>query len=128
MKLNPDCVRDILLLVEETTTIRKPLSISPENLPTSFSAYTADQIMYHIKQCELSGLFGEKVHWYMDGGCMIRYLSPDGHKFLSDIRENTPWKKTKKIIGNVGANSIDTMRQIAGAVIAALIQNNLQNM
>lgn len=128
MKLNPDCIRDILLSVEEVTDLYHPLSISPESLPESLSAYPSNEIMYHIKQCELSGLFGENVSWNMAGGCRIRYLSPEGHKFISDIRANNSWGKTKEIAHKIGANSIDTLKQIATGVVTSLIQSQLSQL
>jgi len=125
MKLNPECIRDILFYVEENTDLDSMVCINPQNIPASLSKYPFNEIQYHVKQCELSGLFGEKVSWYMDGGLMIRYLSPAGHKFISDIRSDNAWAKTKQIAGNIGANSIDTLKQIATGVITTLIQNQL---
>lgn len=125
MKLNPDCIRDILFYVEEKTDLKSMVRIGSKYMPEELSKYPIDEVLYHIKQCELSGLFGEKVSWYMSGDCMIRYLSPAGHKFLSDIRSDNAWNKTKQIAGNIGANSIDTLKQIATGVITALIQNQL---
>ena len=125
MKLNPDCIRDILIYVEENTDLRNMIGISPVTLPEQLSSYEPNEVMYHIKQCELSGMFGEKVSWYHGGNCMIRYLSPAGHQFLSDIRSDNAWSKTKQIAANVGVNAIDTLKQIAAGVITALIQSQL---
>lgn len=125
MKLNPDCIRDILLFVEANTSLNSPVDIDPDYLPEPLSIYSSDEVMYHIKQCELSALFGDEVSWYVDGNCMIRYLSPSGHQFLSDIRSDNAWNKTKEIAHGVGVNSIDAIKQIATGVISALIQKQL---
>ena len=125
MKLNPDCIRDILIYIEEHSDLLTMVEISPTELPDQLSAYKPNEVMYHIKQCELSGMFGEKVSWYMSGNCIIRYLSPAGHQFLSDIRSDNTWNKTKQIAENVGVNAIDTLKQIAAGVITALIQSQL---
>ena len=125
MKLNPDCIRDILIYIEEHCDLLTMVEISPTELPVQLSAYKPNEVMYHIKQCELSGMFGEKVSWYMSGNCIIRYLSPAGHQFLSDIRSDNTWNKTKQIAENVGVNAIDTLKQIAAGVITALIQSQL---
>ena len=50
MKLNPDCIRDILLYVELNSDLRHFISISPSNLPTELEKYSSDEVMYHIKQ------------------------------------------------------------------------------
>lgn len=127
MKLNPDCIRDVLLLVEQKTSLHVPLEIDPSSLPAPLSKYQPEEVMYHIKQCELSGfLYADS--WYFDGGCLINYLSPEGHQFLSDIREDNNWNKTKDIAKSVGSNSLDVIKDIASGVIAALVQSALKNL
>lgn len=124
MKLNPDCIRDILLYVEENTDLKRMVSLSPLNLPEELSQYNADEIMYHIKQAELSGLL-IAPSWYLDGGCMIKYLLPSGHQFLADIREDSNWNKTKEIAQKAGSNSLDALKQIATGVVSAIIKAQL---
>jgi len=58
-----------------------------------FSVYSQDEIFYHIKQCELSGLV-TKVDWFMGPGCLIHDLSPAGHEFLAI----TTGEKLKKLL------------------------------
>ncbi len=124
MKLNPECIRDILFLTEETTSLSTGLRIEPNSLPKPLEKYSSDEVIYHVKQCELSGLFS-KVDWFLSGSCIIYYLSPSGHQFISDIRSDNAWSKTKEIAKSIGANSIDTIKQIATSVITTLIQNQL---
>lgn len=124
MKLNPDCVRDVLLYVENNTDLRHFVSISPLQIPDELSKYSADEVMYHIKQAELSSLL-DVPSWYLDGGCLIKYLLPEGHQFLSNIREDNNWNQTKNISKSVGSNSLDALKQIATGVITSLIQAKL---
>lgn len=125
MRLNPDCIRDILLDIEEYTSISKPFRF-PDSIivETRLSAYDKETALYHMKQCELSYFFSEII-WFMDGGCMIRYLSPLGHQFLADIRDDNNWNNTKAIAKTVGSNSLDALKQIASGIIAKLIQSQL---
>lgn len=124
MKLNPDCVRDVLLYVESNTDLKHFASISPSQMPDELSKYSADEVMYHIKQAELSALL-DVPSWYLNGGCLIKYLLPEGHQFLANIREDNNWNKTKDIAKSVGSNSLDAIKQIATGVITALIQAKL---
>lgn len=124
MKLNAECIRDILFAVEEYTSLDSTLKINPKSLPENLSKYAPDTLLYHVKQCELSGLF-VKVDWYLDGSCRIYYLSPEGHKFISNMRADNAWSKTKDIAGKIGANSIDILKEIGSSVITALIQGYL---
>lgn len=124
MKLNPDCIRDILLYVESNTDLKHFLSISPKKFPEELSQYTDSEIMHHIKQAELSGLL-IAPSWYLDGGCMIKYLLPEGRQFIANIREDTNWNKTKEIAKSVGSNSLDVLKQIASDVICSVIHAKL---
>ena len=122
MRLNPDCIRDILLTVEDNTTFGNFLSFGNATDYAQLSSYSTDEVLYHIKQCELSGLL-TKVSWYIGGSCLIHDLSPYGHEFLANIRSNTNWNKTKEITKKVGTTSLNAIIQIASNVISELIKN-----
>ena len=123
MKLNPDCIRDILLTVEEYTGFSSTMGYPGDNYKL-LSIYSTDEVLYHIKQCELSGLI-TKVSWFLGGACAIHDLSPEGHKLLADIRSDTTWNKTKEISKKIGSSSIDALKQIASGVISELIKSQL---
>ena len=125
MKLNPDCVRDILLLVEESCDYENYLDC-PSEVPESLKdKYSTNELFYHIKQCELSGLI-RNVTWFADGeSCSIRDLDPLGHQFLADIRSDTNWNKTKDIAQKVGSTSLDVISKIASEVIASLLKSQI---
>lgn len=127
MKLNPDCIRDILLLVEQNTSLEDSLDIESCNLPSALSVYSPAEVMYHIKQCELSELLFIGS-WYFGGDCSIRYLSPEGHKFLENIRKDNNWNKTKEIAATVGSNALDVIKDISSGVVASLIQSVLSGL
>ncbi|WP_315074198.1 DUF2513 domain-containing protein [uncultured Clostridium sp.] len=122
MKLNPDCVRDILFTVEEHSTLDRGVNYPDEELE-KLSDYSKDEILYHIKQCELSGLVTE-VSWFLGGTCYISYLSPIGHEFLADIRSDTNWNKTKDVAKKVGSFSLSTLKDISAQVIAEVIKKS----
>lgn len=52
---------------------------------------------------------------------MILDLSPDGHKFLADIKVDQNWKKTKAIATRVGSYSLNALESIASGVTSAMI-------
>ncbi|WP_415337572.1 DUF2513 domain-containing protein [Clostridium perfringens] len=121
MKLNPDCVRDILITTEENTSFGCPMSYDSNSQYELLESYSPQEIVYHINQCELSG-FLTKVTWFLGGGCIIYDLSPSGHEFLANIRSNTNWKKTKEISKSIGSTSLNVLSQIAANVISELIK------
>ncbi|KYN77170.1 hypothetical protein A0J52_09930 [Clostridium sporogenes] len=123
MKLNPDCIRDILITIEENTGFNSYMSYPNHNINYKLlSSYSQNEVLYHLKQCELSELV-TKIHWYIDGTCTITDLSPEGHKFLADIRSDTTWNRTKEISKKVGSSSISALKEIATSVIAELIKS-----
>ena len=126
MKLNLDCIRDILLTVEEETDFSKLWSFGIHADPNDrLSAYSYDEIIYHVSQCNQSGLISGFKDY--DGGeeFVVGDLTPKGHQFLSDIRSDTVWNDVKAVSSKVGSNSLHAVSQIASNVIAAIIQHQL---
>lgn len=97
MKLNLDCIRDILLEVEKFSTFQSVYSYNPDNLPDDsfLSAYTYDEVLYHVRQASLSGLL-LNVNWTVFDYVGIEDLTPAGHEFLANIRNNSIWKQVLK--------------------------------
>lgn len=124
MKLNPDCIRDILFTVEETVSFGRSMKYTVDDNYPRLSAYSPGEILYHINQCELSGFF-TKATWFLDPGCFIYDLSPAGHEFIANIRSDTNWNKTKDIAKEVGSFSLTTLAQIAVRVIGSLISKQI---
>lgn len=122
MKLNPDCLRDLLLLVEDETDLANSVIISPSDFPQTLSSYESDEVMYHIKQAQLSNLI--EVKWFVDGSCLIKYLTPNGHQFVSNIENDGIWSKVKDTSKKIGINSVSTLVQIASNVVLAAIQSH----
>ena len=122
MKLNPDCIRDILLTVEELSAPGKPVAI-PEKSQERMMKYPKDVVQYHVLQCEASHLIcGVKL--YSKGRYMIQDLTPAGHKFIENIRQDNIWNNTKAIAAKVGSWSLDAIAQIASSVITELINSH----
>ena len=122
MRLNPDCIRDILLFIESTTN-SKIRSVGFVSILENLSQYDEDTIHYHLYQIKNSELI---LNLYVAGGnpFLIGDLSPKGHEFLENIRSDSNWNKTKEIAGNIGSFSINNLSQIAIGVVTQLITQN----
>lgn len=98
MRLNPDCIRDILLTLED---VSKPNSIIfSSNLYNDkrLSKYTIEEFTYHLQQLIWSGYIKVPDKYKsLDNELIVNDLSPEGHAFISNIRENTNWNKVKKL-------------------------------
>lgn len=126
MKLNPDCIRDILIAVENNTDFTHSFVYSISNSSIeSLANYSHEEIIYHISQCDKANLI-DSVQ-YMDGGdcVVIGDLSPEGHKFLADIRSDTVWNRVKDISKEIGLASLSSITQIATCVATNIIKSHL---
>ena len=136
-----DCVRDVLLCVEENTGLRKVCSFIDTELAgaTSFlgnqsniqkyqeklnEKYANDELMYHVQYCATAGLikidntgFGTRID--------VLDLTPYGHEFLANIREQNNWSKTKEIGGKIGAFGLNMVAKIAEGVATAYLNKLL---
>ena len=124
MRLNPDCIRDILLSLENL----------PDNGRTSFSfenfddvrehlhlnLYSADEIEYHLRQCSMNDmLVGEKFG--CDGQFVITDISPKAHEFLANIRDERQWHTVKSTLSAIRSCSLSAISSIAEGVTASAI-------
>lgn len=124
MKLNPECIRDILLSVEDNTGFYDSLEYPEEiNKCPLLESYTDEEIRYHIRQCKKSYLI--EVDENLTGDMSISDLTPSGHEFLANIRADNIWNRTKTIAEKVGSHSLDTLNKISVGVISEIIKSQL---
>ncbi|WP_302826646.1 DUF2513 domain-containing protein [Anaerofustis stercorihominis] len=120
MKLNIDCIRDILIFIEDNTTARNMISINSDQLPEKLNnKYDTDTIIYHILQCSKSGLIDGFKQFDDYGSILISDLSPQGHAFLADARNKNIWNKIKKL----GCESLPTIISILPEIAKSYFLN-----
>lgn len=122
MKLNPDCIRDILFAIEDLSTPNS-LILSNQLAETKFlKNYSDDEILYHLQQLDWSGyIVTPNKNKTIDGLYFVNDLSPIGHEFISNIRKDTNWNKVKSISKEVGSETLTSIKSIAENVIATAI-------
>lgn len=127
MKLNNDCIRDILLTLEELCTFENKFTYDIESQPPHLLAkYSREEVLYHIRQCEHSALILKPLYCYGGDIVEISDLSPSGHEYLANIRSDNIWNKTKKVAGEIGATSLSAMVQISSQIITAIIKSQFE--
>ncbi|WOY88151.1 DUF2513 domain-containing protein [Ligilactobacillus murinus] len=124
MRLNPDCIRDVLIVVEDNSSFSKLVTLEDFSNSDIFQKYDMETISYHIRQAKESGLLLGAT-FYLGGEFTIQDLSPEGHKFLANIREDKNWTKTKAIATKVGSTSLNALASIATNVISTAINQHL---
>jgi len=127
MKLNPDCIRDILLTVEQIPDVHHHWDFDKETIPQLFPDYTFDEVIYHLRQCELHGFFINPSHSMGYEYYSVNDLSPAGHEFLANIRNDTFFNKVKSICKELGLNSLSDINHVALNCAMVLIKSYFQN-
>lgn len=123
MKLNYDCVRDILLVLEEESDFGSIVLFDSEHPHGLESKYSLNEVLYHLRFLNESDmLYKAKIYSY---GYAVQDLSPAGHKFLEEIRSNTNWNKTKSIASQVGVSTLDSLKTIASSLATSAIRSYL---
>lgn len=124
MKLNPDCMRDILLVMED---IPYDESLSFSKLSNELTSYNEDDLRYSCLKLYEAG-FIEVLKSSTNHGVLILQLKDitfNGHQFLADIRSDNVWSKTKGVLSEIGANSVSTISQVASGILTLIIKKQL---
>lgn len=137
MRLNLDCVRDILLCVEENSNLYTPCvfiefgspalaefrsnddAVPPYQLALN-SKYGNEELIYHVKYCSTANFITEVRYLDNDMLC-IDDLTPQGHEFLANVRNDSVWNKTKAAAVKLGVSSIPALLDIASKIVTTLI-------
>ena len=123
MRLEPDCVRNILLAIESldfgrTVTIRALSEMLPQH-PCDQLEYTclklAEGDLIQVSDIQMPGRPVPSIK-SIDG------LTYKGHEFLSNIRSDNIWSGVKSVGAKIGISSVSGLTQIASSVVAALIK------
>ncbi|WP_022795743.1 DUF2513 domain-containing protein [Bavariicoccus seileri] len=124
MKLNVDCVRDLLISCEELPYDSHPTLdyfFGSDVLPN----YSKEDISYSMEKLVEAGFIEFKVIRSLGGpsfdGIFLN-ISWKGHELLDTIRSETVWNKTKdKISNTVGSASIQIIGAVASSISTKLL-------
>ena len=121
MKLNPDCMRDILLQIEQLPYGER---VYPDQLYTSLPNYSHEEIDYSILKMDEAGFINATIEHYLSGNISIEIhdISYNGHQFLDTVRSNKVWNVTKKVATDIGSTSVHAITKIATSVITEIIK------
>lgn len=119
MRLDIDCLRDIMLKVEDL-----PLAqyITIQDLSEQMPWYSTDLIQYNVIQLHEAGYLhtsiNNVVNAHKQSLILIYSLTFQGHQFLDNIRDESVFSETKKtMLGTVKSTSINIISQIASSIL-----------
>lgn len=120
MMLDHDCVREILLAVEQCPFNQ---ATNVEKLSEQLPDFDRETIWYAcLKMGEgelLDVMTVPMMGSNLPGIKQITGMTYQGHEFLDTIREKSAWDKTKEIAKKTGAGSIKFLGEIAKEVAKA---------
>ncbi|HCW79596.1 MAG TPA: hypothetical protein DG942_00650 [Ruminococcaceae bacterium] len=129
MKLNPDCIRDILLAIESQVPegnhrIQDSMNIDAFLKNEYTRKYDEKEIIYVLLRLEEAGLINSS-HKLYSGGSVVHFwvssLTFSGHQYLEKIRDDGHWKQIKTIGSKIGDFSLSAIEKIAEGVTSAAI-------
>ena len=140
MKLDPDCIRDLMLFCEEHTYIKTEeigrctaaryhvLYVDSMRLVPPLNKYDVGSLVYHIIQLSESGYlatdfrFDPVENFRHNELPAIYYVTPKGHEFIATISEKAQWEKTSKILRSFGSVSLAVIETISKGIASAAIE------
>ena len=130
MKLNPECIRDIMFYLEENLTMNSDLEIneiSIFDLPEKLN-YSIEEIANTLLVLDDANFIvcyrnnGDDAIVALD----IYRITYTGYQFLESIRPDSVWKKVQTISGNIGSFSLNVISQIATSVLTQMINGQVK--
>ncbi len=124
MKLNVDCMRDILLTMEsygygEISDI--------DTLHDALPNYTEEEISYACLKMDEAGfidiLSADMMGSFIPTVVQVTDITYEGHQFLENIRQQNIWNKTKETAKKLGSFSISALQAISQQIILNMINN-----
>lgn len=131
MKLNPDCIRAVMLEIEKSWKIQECEngelqmgSLHIDDLCSALPKYTKADIFYTIFNLEQIGYIDADIEWAhgrIPYRCCINHLSFAGHEFLNQIRDNKCWSLVKQGLSSIGNYSLNAISAVAEGFANAAI-------
>lgn len=129
MKLNPDCIRDVLLYLEAELEVdlekQNFTRISLKQIKEHFeNIYFEEDIWYTVYNLRemryISGNLGDTGRRLMMF-CEIDNITPYGHQFLNTIRPKSIWDATKSGASKIGITSLSALSTIAMEITKSVV-------
>lgn len=123
MKLNHDCIRALLLYLEENLKMNDSVDVKSIELKN----FSNEDIVYSalkLREAEyISATADYDLLGYIE--ICVESITWEGHKFLDTVRDNKVWSTTKSVLSKLSSTSITITSSIASQVITNLINQQM---
>jgi len=137
MKLNPECIRDLMLILEDITGLS---NVNPYAFRTIdchslmsrndlSSKYTENEVAYTLIQLSESGYIN--MPFQIERGNVLKlgnisYVTPKGHEFIAKITDEQRWQtKIKPTLNTLGNISLSVIEAVSSGFFNAFITQKL---
>lgn len=127
MQIDVECIRDILFTVEKNATFKNPFRT--EKCSTKYpvlSKYDMNKIEYHFRYLKMNGMLyvpnpSPHIYEHYD-------LTPEGHEFLANVRDNNHWDKVKDIASTINFSGFNSLFEIAKGLAIISVNQQLESL
>ena len=114
MKLDPDCVRDIMTYIEENHDYGNCLMFM-WGMDIVIKNYSEDEVLNTVEYLVAKSYLRDNG---IDNGYLITGILPDGYEFLANTRKSSVWDETKTTLKEKGVEgAIDIMGKVAKKIV-----------
>lgn len=124
MKLNHECVRDLLIYLEDellftSNLCANDIKIDPHESADIVYAVAKLSESKYIEASQISYSFETMPTYH------IQSITWNGHRLLDNIRDENVWKKTKSIVAQFSSVSIGIIDNVSNRIIAKIINEQI---
>lgn len=130
MNLDANCVRDVLLKIEELQKyfvnddgdVEKNV-IWLDQLCAVLPQHGKEDIFYTLSNLDQAGYINCTTQWVCGcvSECIVNHITYAGHEFLESIRDSKQWTAVKKGLNAIKNYSLSAISAVANGVTSAAI-------
>jgi hypothetical protein len=123
MRLNYDCIRDVLLSLEDMFVLNEDLEtniIIVSDLCEELPDYSKQDIAYSLVMLEEADYIHANIQYADDCilDIIVSGITFEGHKYLDTVRTSAVWEETKKTFKEKAIEmTIETIKLVAKSII-----------
>ena len=130
MKLNHECVRQIMLTIESDIPYSEQMHKGELLKHKNLKDFNESEILYSILRINEAGFINCRIHEGDNNSIYLLFLynlTWSGHQFLDNIRDPEVWRKTKSVTSKFASASLTLISNIAAEVIVRMIDKSILN-
>lgn len=119
MKLNHDCVRDSLLVIERDFSLNEMVRLNEFEKTPDLAKYSRDELLYCLSKLYEANFIHAKEIRTVEGlqDIFIQELTWEGHAFLDNIRDPKVWKMVREKVSFLKSVSIPVTAELGSKIV-----------